>query len=58
MMALKGRKLKDCLLRSLVYLCAAFAVSLLAGIIFYVFWRGSRTVTWEFLTGVKSVLTR
>ncbi len=57
MRALKGRKLKDYVLRSLVYLCAAFAVFLLAGIISYVFWRGSRTVTWEFLTGVKSVLT-
>ena len=32
-------------------------VFLLAGIILYVFWRGSKTVTWEFLTGVKSVLT-
>lgn len=57
MTAIKGRKQKDCLLRMLVYLCAAFTVFLLAGIILYVFWRGSRTVTWEFLTGVKSVLT-
>lgn len=57
MTALNGRKQKDYLLRILVYLCAAFTVFLLAGIILYVFWRGSKTVTWEFLTGVKSVLT-
>lgn len=57
MTALKGRKLKDYLLRGLIYLCAAFTVFLLAGIILYVFWRGSKTVTWEFLTGVKSALT-
>lgn len=57
MTVLNGRKQKDYLLRILVYLCAAFTVFLLAGIILYVFWRGSKTVTWEFLTGVKSVLT-
>ena len=57
MTALNGRKQKDYLLRILVYLCAAFTVFLLAGIILYVFWRGSKTVTWEFLTGVKSALT-
>lgn len=57
MTALNGRKQKDYLLRILVYLCVAFTVFLLAGIILYVFWRGSKTVTWEFLTGVKSVLT-
>lgn len=57
MTALKGRKLKDYLLRGLIYLSAAFTVFLLAGIILYVFWRGSKTVTWKFLTGVKSALT-
>lgn len=57
MTALKGRKLKDYLLRGLIYLSAAFTVFLLAGIILYVFWRGSKTVTWEFLIGVKSALT-
>ena len=57
MTALNGRKQKDYLLRILVYLCAAFTVFLLAGIILYVFWRGSKTVTWEFLIGVKSALT-
>lgn len=57
MTALNGRKQKDYLLRILVYLSAAFTVFLLAGIILYVFWRGSKTVTWEFLIGVKSALT-
>lgn len=57
MTALKGRKLKDYLLRGLIYLSAAFTVFLLAGIILYVFWSGSKTVTWKFLTGVKSALT-
>lgn len=40
----------------LVYLCAAFSVCLLAGIIIYVFIHGIKSVNWEFLTSVTSVL--
>ena len=39
-----------------IYLCAAFSVLLLIGIIVYVFAKGARRVNWAFLTGVTSIL--
>ncbi len=53
----KGRKRpSDLVLAFLIYLCAAFSVVLLAGIIIYVFVNGFRSVNFEFLTSVTSVL--
>lgn len=51
----KGR-VSDFLLYGLIYLCAAFSVILLVGIILYVLIRGIHTVNWSFLTSVTSVL--
>lgn len=52
-----GRKRpSDAVLRLLIYICAAFSVFLLAGIIIYVFVKGIHSVNWEFLTSVTSVL--
>lgn len=45
----------DLLLLALIYLCAAFTVVLLVGIIFYVFAKGIRSVNLNFLTTVTSV---
>lgn len=45
----------DMFLYALIYLCAAFAVLLLAGIIIYVLIRGISSVNWGFLTTVTSV---
>ena len=39
-----------------IYACAAISVALLLGIIVYVFAKGIRSVNWEFLTSVTSVL--
>ncbi len=53
----KGRKRpQDIFLYILVYLSAALAVLLLAGIIIYVLLRGVHSVNWSFLTSVTSVL--
>ena len=45
----------DLVLYALIYLCAAFAVLLLAGIIIYVLIRGVSSINWGFLTTVTSV---
>ena len=46
----------DALLYALVYICAAFSVLLLIGIIAYVLYKGVGAVNWQFLTSVTSVL--
>ncbi len=51
----KRKRPMDLVLYALIYLCAAFAVFLLAGIIIYVLFRGISSVNWEFLTTVTSV---
>ena len=50
------RKVKDTVVRTLIYICAAFSVLLLIGIIVYVLVRGLSSVNWSFLTSVTSVL--
>lgn len=52
----KSRQIKDFIAKLLIYLCSAFSVCLLVGIICYVFMKGIRTVNWSFLTSVTSVL--
>lgn len=52
----KSRQIKDFIAKLLIYLCSAFSVCLLVGIICYVFAKGIRTVNWSFLTSVTSVL--
>lgn len=52
----KKKRRSDLLLYGLIYLCAAFSVLLLAGIILYVFVRGLGQINWQFLTTVTSVL--
>ncbi len=44
------------MLYGLIYLCAALSVIILVGIIGYVFYKGARRVTPEFLTSVTSAL--
>jgi len=46
----------DIAMYALIYICTAFSVLLLAGIIIYVFARGIHCVNWSFLTSVTSVL--
>lgn len=46
----------DALLYGVVYMCAAFSVLLLIGIIAYVLYKGLGSVSWQFLTSVTSVL--
>ena len=46
----------DAMMYAIVYICAAFSVLLLLGIIAYVFFRGIGAVNWSFLTSVTSVL--
>lgn len=55
-MVINKRKIIDTCVRCLIYLCAAFSVVLLAGIIVYVLVKGIGTVNWSFLTSVTSVL--
>ena len=45
-MVLTKRKIKDGIVRGLVYLCAAFSVTLLVGIIVYVIAKGISSVNW------------
>lgn len=52
----KRKRPLDLLLLGAIYLSAALAVGLIAGIIIYVFYRGIRMVNWTFLTSVKSEL--
>ncbi|MBQ9304647.1 phosphate ABC transporter permease PstA [Butyrivibrio sp.] len=55
-MAINIRKIKDFSIRILIYICAAFSVFLLIGIILYVLMKGLSAVNWSFLTSVTSVL--
>ncbi|MCR5145141.1 MAG: phosphate ABC transporter permease PstA [Lachnospiraceae bacterium] len=55
-MVLSKRRIKDGIVRGLIYLCAAFSVTLLVGIIVYVLAKGISSVNWEFLTTVSSAI--
>ena len=55
-MSINGRKMKDMCIRALIYICAAFSVLLLVGIIVYVLVRGVTVINLTFLTSVTSVL--
>ena len=55
-MTISMRKVKDSVIRTLIYICAAFSVLLLIGIIVYVLVKGMSAVNWSFLTSVTSVL--
>ena len=55
-MAINTRKIKDFSIRMLIYICAAFSVFLVIGIIIYVLMKGLSEVNWSFLTSVTSVL--
>lgn len=55
-MAINTRKNKDFSIRMLIYICAAFSVFLVIGIIIYVLMKGLSAVNWSFLTSVTSVL--
>ena len=55
-MAINTRKIKDFSIRMLIYICAAFSVFLVIGIIIYVLMKGLSSVNWSFLTSVTSVL--
>ena len=52
----RRKRPQDVALYFLIYLCAAFTVVLLAGIIIYVVARGTHSVSFSFLTSVTSVL--
>ena len=52
----KSRKIKESILYGLIYLCAGLSVVILVGIICYVVAKGIRSVNWQFLTTVTSVL--
>lgn len=54
----RSRKIKDLIMRCLIYFCASLSVLLLIGIIAYVFVKGAGSVNWSFLTSVTSVLKR
>ena len=54
-MAINTRKIKDFSIRVLIYICAAFSVFLVIGIIIYVLMKGLSAVNWSFLTSVTSV---
>ena len=55
-MAINTRKIKDFSTRVLIYICAAFSVFLVIGIIIYVLMKGLSAVNWSFLTSVTSAL--
>ncbi len=52
----KRRRPKDKMQYFFIYLCAAFTVLLITGIIVYVLVKGVGAINWEFLTSVTSVL--
>lgn len=52
----RKKKTYDIILLALIYLSAAFAVILLIGILFYVFWKGIGIISWKFLTTQPSAL--
>lgn len=49
-------RIKDTLMKILIYLCSGISVLLLLGIICYVFIRGAGYVSWDFLTSVSSAI--
>ncbi|PKM73803.1 MAG: phosphate ABC transporter, permease protein PstA [Firmicutes bacterium HGW-Firmicutes-16] len=51
-----GRRVKDVVLKALIYLSALITILLLLGLIGYIFYRGLPHVTWEFLTTQRKVL--
>ncbi|MCR4611616.1 MAG: phosphate ABC transporter permease PstA [Lachnospiraceae bacterium] len=55
-MAINSRKIKDNIVRGLIYICVGISVALLVGIIVYVLVKGLPAVNWSFLTSVTSVL--
>lgn len=57
-LTLKRKRISDMVLYVLIYCSAAVSVSLLIGIICYVFWKGIGSVNWEFLTTVTSSLNQ
>ena len=52
----KKMRFADGVLYGAIYLSATFVVLLLLGMIGYVLYRGLGVVSWDFLTGVTSVL--
>ena len=54
----KHVRTSDIILKGLIYLCAGFSISLLIGIMGYVFVRGIPNVTWQFLTTVTSTTAK
>lgn len=50
----KNKRMSDKIIYVLIYISAAVSVFLLAGIIYYVFMKGIRSVNWNFLTTVTS----
>lgn len=54
-MTKKKTRFGEILLYALIYICAAFSIILLVGIILYVFAKGIGSVNWNFLTTVTSV---
>ena len=50
-------RIKDTLMKLLIYLCSGISVLLLLGIICYVFIKGAGHVSWNFLTTVSSALS-
>lgn len=51
-------RISDIVIKGLIYLCAAFSVLLLIGILAYVFIKGIGSVNWSFLTTVSSTINR
>ena len=49
-------RIMDSILYGIIYLCAAFSVLLLVGMLFYVCIRGIGAINWSFLTSVTSSL--
>lgn len=49
-------RITDSILYGIIYLCAAFSVLLLVGMLFYVCIRGIGAINWSFLTSVTSSL--
>lgn len=52
----KGTRISDCIMYAFIYMSAGIAVTLLIGILGYVFAKGMKEVDWIFLTTVTSVL--
>lgn len=57
-LTMKKTKISDKILYILIYLAAAVSVSMLIGIICYVFYKGIGQVNWSFLTTVTSSLKK